>query len=128
MNSVNLIGRIVNDLELKQTQTGKSVVSFTIAVNKDKDTAYFIDLVAWNVTAQNICRYFKKGVQIGISGILTTRTSEYNGQKRKFTEVLVNAFDFIGSKSENSSDNFPTFTPTSTPKFEEIATDDTLPF
>lgn len=127
MNSVNLIGRIVNDLELKQTQTGKSVVSFAIAVNRDKDTTYFIDVTAWNTVAQNICRYFKKGVQIGISGILTTRMSEYNGQKRKYTEVLVNSFDFIGSKSENGG-NDNSFAPPVTPKFEEIDTDDSLPF
>ena len=128
MNSVNLIGRIVNDLELKATSSGKSVVNFSIAVNKDKDTTYFIDCVAWGTPAQNICRYFKKGVQIGTSGILTTRMSEYNGQKRKYTEVLVNSFDFIGSKSENSVDSSPTFAPPVTPKFEEIDTDDSLPF
>ena len=124
MNSVNLIGRIVNDLELKQTQTGKSVVSFCIAVNKDKETTYFVDAVAWNVAAQNIVRYFSKGSQIGISGMLTTRMNEYNGQKRKITEVLVNAFDFVGSKSENGGGN--NFAPT--PKFEEITVDDSLPF
>jgi single-strand DNA-binding protein len=126
MNSVNLIGRIVNDLELKQTQTGKSVVSFAIAVNRDKDTTYFIDVTAWNTVAQNICRYFKKGVQIGISGSLTTRMSEYNGQKRKYTEVMVNAFDFVGAKSENGASEG--FVPPTPVKFEEIAEDDILPF
>ena len=60
--------------------------------------------------------------------MLTTRTSEYNGQKRKYTEVFVNAFDFIGSKAENGGDNYPTFTPTSTPKFEEIEDSSDLPF
>jgi hypothetical protein len=59
--------------------------------------------------------------------MLTTRTSEYNGQKRKYTEVMVNAFDFIGSKSENGGDNSPTFA-NITPKFEEISNDDILPF
>lgn len=128
MNSVNLIGRITSDLELKKTTTGKSVVNFCIAVNKDKETTYFIDVVAWGGTAENICKFFKKGSQIGISGMLSTRTSEYNGQKRKYTEVMVNAFDFIGSKAENGGDNYQTFTPPTAPKFEEIESTDELPF
>lgn len=128
MNNVSLIGRITSDLELKRTTTGKSVVNFCIAVNKDRETTYFIDVVAWGGTSENICKFFKKGSQIGVSGMLTTRTSEYNGQKRKYTEVFVNAFDFIGSKAENGGDNYPTFAPTATPNFEEIANDDSLPF
>lgn len=126
MNNVSLIGRVVNDLELKQTQTGKSVLNFGIAVSKDKETTYFIDLIAWNTTAQNIAKYFKKGAQIGISGMLTTRTSEYNGQKRKYTEVLVNTFDFVGSKSDNGA--APSYSPPVEPKFEELAIGEDLPF
>jgi single-strand DNA-binding protein len=126
MNNVSLIGRITNDLELKKTANGKSVLNFCIAVSKDKETTYFIDLVAWNTTADNIARYFKKGVQIGISGMLTTRTSEYNGQKRKYTEVMVNAFDFIGSKSENGGGN--DYIPPRPPQFEEIDESSDLPF
>lgn len=130
MNNVNLIGRITQDLELKQTTNGMSVLNFTVAVNKDKETAYFIDCVAFKTIAQNICRYLKKGSQIGINGILTTRMNEYNGQKRKYTEVVINTFDFIGSKADNGNDGYqaPSFNPTATPKFEELANDDTLPF
>ena len=64
MNNVSLIGRITNDLEVKATSTGKSVLNFCIAVNKDKETTYFIDCVAWNTTATNIGKFFKKGSQI----------------------------------------------------------------
>lgn len=128
MNNVSLIGRITSDLELKRTTTGKSVVNFCIAVNKDKETTYFIDAVAWGGTAENICRFFKKGAQIGVSGMLTTHTSEYNGQKRKYTEVMVNAFDFIGSKSDNGGGYDNSFAPTQPVKFEEISNDDMLPF
>lgn len=126
MNNVSLIGRITSELEVKQTTTGKSVLNFCVAVNKDRDTTYFIDCVAWNNTATNISRYLKKGSQIGISGMLTTRTSEYNGQKRKYTEVMVNAFDFIGSKSENGGDN--DYVPPRPPQFEELAGNEDLPF
>lgn len=126
MNNVSLIGRITSELEVKQTTTGKSVLNFCVAVNKDRDTTYFIDCVAWNNTATNISRYLKKGSQIGISGMLTTRTSEYNGQKRKYTEVMVNAFDFIGSKSENGGGN--DYVPPRPPQFEEIDENSDLPF
>lgn len=126
MNNVSLIGRITSELEVKQTTTGKSVLNFCVAVNKDRDTTYFIDCVAWNNTATNISRYLKKGAQIGISGMLTTRTSEYNGQKRKYTEVMVNAFDFIGSKSENGGGN--DYVPPRPPQFEEIDENSDLPF
>lgn len=126
MNNVSLIGRITNELEVKATTTGKSVLSFCVAVNKDKQTSYFIDCVSFGTTAENIARYLKKGAQIGISGMLSTRTSEYNGQKRKYTEVMVNAFDFVGAKSENGASEG--FVPPSPVKFEEIAGDDSLPF
>lgn len=126
MNNVSLIGRITSDLEVKSTTTGKSVLNFCVAVSKDRDTTYFIDCVAWNNTATNIARYLKKGSQIGISGMLSTRTSEYNGQKRKYTEVMVNAFDFVGAKSDNGASEG--FVPPSPVKFEEIADDDSLPF
>ena len=129
MNNVSLIGRITNDLEVKATSTGKSVLNFCIAVNKDKETTYFIDCVAWNTTATNIGKFFKKGSQIGVSGLLTTRTNEYNGQKRKVTEVMVNAFDFINSKSENSGNDYGnSFTPQTTPKFEDLDVGGDLPF
>lgn len=127
MNSVNLIGRIVNDLELKHTPNGKAVLNFSIAVKRDKDTTDFLDLVAWGTVAENISRYLNKGSQIGVDGSLQTRMYEYNGQKRKTTEVKVDKFDFIGSKSENGG-NENSFAPPVTPKFEEIDTDDTLPF
>ena len=130
MNNVSLIGRITNDIELRATGTGKQVVSFCVAVNKDRETTYFIDCVAFNATATNIAKFFKKGAQIGINGMLSTRTSECNGQKRKYTEVMVNAFDFIGSKSDNggASNDYPQFQPPIEPKLEEIEMDADLPF
>ena len=115
-------------MELKHTPNGKAVLNFSIAVKRDKDNTDFFDLVAWGTVAENISRYLNKGSQIGISGSLQTRMYEYNGQKRKATEVKINAFDFIGSKSENGGDNSPTFAPPVTPKFEEIEDSSDLPF
>ena len=124
MNSVNLVGRLTNDPEIKFTPQGISVCNFCLAVNETKEVAYFIDCVAWRNVAENISKFFKKGSMIGLSGSLTTRTSEYNGIKRKFTEVKVNAFDFVEPKGNYSNDAFQD----NSPKFEELAVDDQLPF
>ena len=103
MNSVNIIGRITKDIEIKNTNTGKSVCSFHVAVQRDKDNADFIPCTAWEATAVNIGKYFHKGDLIGITGVLSTRTFESNGEKRFVMEVLVNRFDFInGKKTENT--------------------------
>lgn len=124
MNNVNLIGRITDDIQLKQTPQGVSVCNFCLAINADRDTAYFIDCVAWRQTAENISRYTKKGSKIGISGILTTRQTEYNGKKQKITEVKVNSFDFFDVKSENTNNTIVV----QTPQFVELSSDDDLPF
>ena len=103
MNSVNMIGRLVADTELKTTQSGKKVCSFRIAVSNGKDRpSYFFTCVAWNGTAENISKYFSKGSMIALSGNLTSRNYEDNdGNKRNAIEILVNAFDFCGGKSDS---------------------------
>ena len=74
MNFVLLMGRFVADPELKKTTSGKSVCAFTLAVDKGKDRgADFIDTVAWEKTAEFICKYFKKGSPIVIEGAVQTR-------------------------------------------------------
>lgn len=106
INNVTLIGRIVRDLEVKTTNTGKSVSSFALAVDGyGKDApANFIDCVAWNKAAENLAEYAPKGKQIAITGRLQTRPWEdKNGNKRKATEVVVNDFLLLGSKGDGSN-------------------------
>lgn len=104
MNLVCLIGRLTKDPELKTTQSGLSVTSFSIGVRRDKDNTDFIDVVAWRQTAENICKYFHKGDKIAITGRLQTRQYEdRNGNKRKAVEVVVNAFDFCNGKSNGET-------------------------
>lgn len=99
MNNVNLIGRLTKDVELRQTNSGKSVCSFCVAIDGGRDNTYFIDCVAWEARATNIAKYFHKGDKIGIAGMLTTRSWTDNDEKsRKATEVLVNSFDFCNGK------------------------------
>ena len=104
MNSVNLIGRITRDIEVKKTSNGKSFCGFSIAVERNKDEADFIPCKAWDSTAENIAKYFHKGDRIGIAGVLSTRTYEDNGEKRFVMEVLVRGFDFLNSKKSENTD------------------------
>ena len=109
MNNVNLIGRITKDPELKRTSSDKAFTRFCIAVDgmKDKDgnrSADFIDCIAWNKSAELITRYFKKGSRIGVSGRIHTNSYETDGgEKRKFTEVIVNEVDFIDKKESSDT-------------------------
>ena len=104
INNVVLMGRIVNDLELKTTQSGLSVVSFRIAVDRkyskgEKQTDFF-DVVAWRNQAEFICRYFRKGSLIALEGELQTRSYQTkDGANRTVTEVLVNKASFTGERN-----------------------------
>ena len=96
MNTCNFTGRLTKDPELKTTQSNKKCLNFCIAVDgiKDKDgntTADFIDCVAWNKSAEIIAQYARKGSKLGISGRLHTTINEVNGEKRKYTEIVVSS-------------------------------------
>lgn len=128
LNKVILGGRLTADVELKQTTSGLSVCSFTLAVNrktgKDKQPQTdFINCIAWRQTAEFISRYFQKGSSLCIAGSIQTRSwTDNNNQKRYATEVIVDEAMFVDSKSDNAP------TQPSEPQFEEIAGDDNLPF
>lgn len=113
LNVVVLMGRMVADPELKRTQSGVSVSSFRVAVDrsfsKEERKADFIDVVAWKCTAEFVCKYFHKGSMIALAGSLQTRSYEdKNGNKRIAYEVVANEVHFAGSqaKKESSADNF----------------------
>ena len=149
-NKVILGGRITADPELRQTNNGTPVTSFTVAVNRrpskdeSQQTADFINCVAWRNTAEFVTRYFRKGSCICVVGSIQTRTwTDQQGQKRYATEVVVDEANFVDSKSDNGAarqgsapytpETFgaaPSFSndPDSTPKFEEMSNDDDLPF
>ena len=149
LNKVILGGRLTADPELKQTTGGVAVVTFGLAVNrryqsKNADGSNapaqvdFINIVAWRTTAEFISRYFRKGSAICIVGSIQTRSwQDQQGQKRYTTEVVADEAMFVDSKGENGaaggqfdSYNAPSYSsaPASAPKFEELKTDDDLPF
>ena len=109
-----LLGRITQDLELKQTPNGIAVLSFTVAVDRnfskqgEEKQSDFISCVAWKQTAEFISRYFGKGRMIAVEGQLRTRTYEdKNGVKHYVTEVYVDNASFTGESKKDYVHNNP---------------------
>lgn len=105
-NEVHFIGRFAGDPELKQTATGISVTNFTLAVDRpgthgENKKTDWIEFVAFRGAAEFICRNFTKGSPVGISGILTSREWEKDGQKRKTLEVVAESIEFLPRSKEN---------------------------
>ena len=148
MNSICLMGRLTGDPELKTTQSGVSVTSFSVAVDrayrsKDQERQTdFINCVAWRQTAEFISRYFHKGQRIALQGSLQSRKYTANdGSQRTVYEVVVDNAFFCESKGGNAagapsydsqipqySEAKPAFSTANSGDFEEILTDEDLPF
>ena len=116
VNHTVLQGRLVRDVELRNTQSGLEVASFTVAWSKkykDNETNCFLNCVAWRQTGVFVEKYVSKGQEIVVEGELTTRSYEdKQGNKRTATELVVDKVHFCGSKSDNSNsgqaDNYQT--------------------
>ena len=145
LNCVTLMGRLTADPELRTTTTGKSVCSFSIAVERsfakagEQRQADFINIVAWESQANFISRYFAKGSMIAIQGSIQTRPYEdKNGNKRTAFEVIAREVSFCGSKSEtgtvanaapvSQAAPAPSYQTAVPGDFEEITDDEDLPF
>lgn len=106
MIKVFVHGRLVRDPELRQTQTGKSVCSFTVASDKRQreDGADFIDCQAWNGLGEMISKYFTKGKEIVLAGALSSRKyQDRNGNNRTAWEVTAENVEFCGGKADAAS-------------------------
>lgn len=107
MNYVSMIGRLTKIPDIKQTNTGKNVCTFTLAVNRRyKDaqrnaTADFFPVQAWEKLAELCARYLDKGSKVFISGELRNRSYEAkDGSKRTVTEIIANEIEFLSPKAE----------------------------
>ncbi len=114
INKVVIMGRICQDLELKQTQSGTDVLTFNVAVERsyvrqgEERQSDFITCVAWDKTATFIDSYFAKGRMIAIEGQLRSRTyDDKNGTKHYVTEVYVDSASFTGEPKPDSSQKPP---------------------
>ena len=116
INSVVLVGRLTREANLRYTQSGSPVVSFTIAVNRSKrnadgswtDEASFIDCVYFAPNSQNISQYLVKGKQIAVQGELRQNKWETDGQTRSKLEVVVNTLSLLsgGNQGQAGGGNF----------------------
>ena len=108
MNSVNIIGRLTRDPELRKTSNGRSATNFCLAVNRANEGADFIDCVAWNQTADLACKYLSKGSQIGVTGRIQSRTyDDKNGNSRKIVEVVIERMQFLGKPKKKEESAYP---------------------
>lgn len=146
LNQVAIQGRLVRDPELRRTDSGKAVTSFSVACDRDFKNSQtgekevdFLDCVAWGSTAETVERYFRKGQMAMVTGRLQIRQyTDKNGQKRRYAEILVSSVYFCGSKESGTqtgsgADNgysAPAYpTPAPAANFAELEDDDAqLPF
>lgn len=112
LNVVALMGRLVADPQLRQTTTGKNVASFRVAVDRGRkdangqNQADFFDIVAWDKSAEFICRYFQKGSMIAVEGRLQSRNyQDKNGSNRTAIEVVAGNVSFAGNKEPAQGQN-----------------------
>ena len=111
-NNVVLIGRLVRDVDLRQTSTGKMMTYFTLAVNRNfkneqgEQAADFIGCVAFDKKAENMARFLSKGSLIAVEGRISTRNFQGNDGKTVYvTEVVASNITFLESKKQQVSTN-----------------------
>ena len=131
LNRIIVMGRMTRDPELRRTNSGTAVASFTVAVNRDfksqsgeKETD-FIDVVAWRNTAEFVSKYFSKGRMAVVEGRLQLRDwTDKDGNKRSSAEIVADSVYFGDSKRDGGD------AAQSDPQggFSEIADDEDLPF
>lgn len=106
MNHVTLMGRLTADPEVRHTQSGKAVASFTLAVDRRGEGVDFVPIVAWEKLAEIIGNNLSKGRRALIEGRLQIRTYEdSDGKKRKVTEVVASNLYFVDNKPEGKAES-----------------------
>lgn len=112
INNLTLVGRLTKDPDLRYTSSGTGVATFTLAVNRNFTSADgnreadFINCVIWRKPAETLANYAKKGVLIGVTGRIQTRSYDnQQGQKVYVTEVIADNFQLLESKKADSSQN-----------------------
>lgn len=127
-NKVIIGGRLTADPELKTTQSGISVASFSIAVNRrystgaQKQETDFFNITAWRQTAEFVSRYFRKASSICVVGTLQNSSwTDQQGQKHYRTDIVADEIMFVDSKSEGQASP-------AAPQWTEVSGDEGLPF
>ena len=111
MNSCNFVGRLTADPELRRTQDGTAVCSYSLAVKRPmvKDTTDFIEFVSWRQSAEYLAKYAHKGDIVAATGTLQPRSwTDKDGNKRKTLEVVTTGVELLSSKKNTEANNQPT--------------------
>ena len=142
-NKVMLGGRLTTKPEIKQTQSGVPVCSFSVAVNRrakagEDRVADFFNVTAWRATAELVSKYFTKGSSILVVGTLQNRSwTDQSGVKRYATDVIADEVSFVDSRGESTAaqaDQAGAYVPaaytapSAAPSFEDVGKDEDLPF
>ena len=131
MNLIGITGRLTADPELKVTQSGVSVCSFTLAVKRPhtNDTTDFISVSAWRQSAEFLSRYAHKGNMVGVTGTLTSRKwQDRNGQNRTQWEIVADYVELLESRVEGASAGKVDSSAAINELFDDIGSDDDVPF
>lgn len=114
LNKIIVMGRLTHDPELRRTQSGTAVCSFSIACDRDfggKDeekVTDFLDIVAWRSTAEFVSKYFTKGRMAIVEGSLQIRQwTDKNGNKRRSAEIIANSVYFGDSRPKQENEDEP---------------------
>ena len=129
LNQIAIQGRLVRDPELRRTDSGKAVTSFSVACDRDFKNSQtgdkevdFLDCVAWGSTAETVERYFRKGQMAMVTGRLQIRQyTDKNGQKRRYAEILVSSVYFCGNKESGVQPSSGADSGYSTPAYQAAA-------
>ena len=100
MNSVSLIGRMTKDPEIRYSQSNTAFARFSIAINRDRDTTDYPNIVCVGKTAELVEKYLGKGRMVGITGRIQTGSYEKDGRKVYTTEVFADRVEFLDRKEE----------------------------
>ena len=141
LNVVAIMGRLAADPQMRQTQAGKSVCSFRIACDRGRKDANgqnqtdWLDVVAWDKTADFVSHYFPKGSMIAVTGRLQSRNyQDKNGNNRTAIEIVANQVGFCGEKKQDTksfspaNENVLNFAQGGNDDFAPVEDADDLPF
>lgn len=135
LNKILLQGRLTKDPELRHTQIGKAVCSFTLAVKRDykgsggSEQTDFIDCVAWEHKGEFVSRWFHKGEMMIVCGRLESRDwQDTQGNKRRSWEIICESINFCDKKANAESQNPAAEQPIAADDFQDVSDDGDVPF
>jgi len=135
-NKVLLIGNLTRDPEVRATPKGTTVCSFSLAMNRryrteggeDRDETTFVDIESYGKQAELIGKYLSKGRPLMVEGRLKLDSWEKNGEKRSRLKVVMENFQFMGGRDDNSGSDYESVSPASRRSSSSVEDDDEIPF